>query len=71
MTFVVDNLGIFQTNLTVHGLNTRIKTQLRRLIANISCFQNGVSCAAVKIFNRLPTSVSNLRCDKKQFQPAL
>jgi hypothetical protein len=49
-TFVVDNLGSFQTNLIVHSLNTRNKTQLHRPIANLSCFQKGVSYAAVKIF---------------------
>jgi hypothetical protein len=71
MTFVVDNVGSFQTNLTVHGLNTRNKTQLHRPIANLSRFQKGVSYAAVKIFNSLPSSISNLRNDKKQFKSAL
>jgi hypothetical protein len=32
MIFVVDNLGSFQTNLTVHGLNTSNKIQLHRPI---------------------------------------
>jgi hypothetical protein len=71
MIFVMDNLGSFQTNLTVHGLNTRNKTQLHRPIANLSCFQKGVSYVAVKIFNSLPSSISNLRNIKKQFKPAL
>jgi hypothetical protein len=71
MIFVVDNLGRFQTNLTVHGLNTLNKTQLLRPIANLSCFQNGVSYVAVKIFNTLPSSISNLRNDKKHFKSAL
>jgi hypothetical protein len=35
--------------------------QLHRPIANLSCFQKGVSYAAVKIFNSLPSSISNLR----------
>jgi hypothetical protein len=67
----VDNLGSFQTNLTVHGLNRRNKTQLRRPIANLSCFQKGISYAAVKICNSLPSSISNLRNDKKQFKSAV
>jgi hypothetical protein len=71
MLFVVDNLGSFQTNVTVHGLNTRNKMQLHRPVTNLSCFQKGVSYAAVKIFNRLPSSISNLRNDKKQFKSAL
>jgi hypothetical protein len=65
MIFVVDNVGSFQTNLPVHGLNTRNKTHLHRPIANLSCFQKGVSYAAVNIFNSLPSSISNLRNDKK------
>jgi hypothetical protein len=66
MIFVVENLGSVQTNLTVHGLNTRNKTQLDRPIANLSCFQKGVSYAAVKIFNSLPSSIYNLRNKKKK-----
>jgi hypothetical protein len=65
MTFVVYNLGSFQTNSFVHGLSTRNKTQLHRPVANLPCFQRGASYAAVKIFNSLPTSISNLRHDKK------
>jgi hypothetical protein len=71
MTSVVDNLGSFQTNSIVHGLNESNKTQLHRPVANLSCFQKGVSYAAVKIFNSLPTSLSNIRHDKNNFQPAL
>jgi hypothetical protein len=71
MTFVVDNMGSFQTNLFVHDLNTRNKTQLHRPVANLTCFQRGVFYAAVKIFNSLPTSVANRRHDKKQFKSAL
>jgi hypothetical protein len=70
MIFVVDNLGSFQTNLTVHGLNTRNKMQLHRPIANLSCFQKGVSYVDVKIFNSLAPSISNLRNDN-QFKSAL
>jgi hypothetical protein len=71
LTFVVDNLGSFQANSFVCGLNTRNKTQLRRPIANLSCFQKRVSYAAVKIFSTVPTSVSTLRHDNEQFKSAL
>jgi hypothetical protein len=71
MKCVVDNLGSFQTNLIVRGLNTWNKTQLHWPIADVSCFQKGISYAAVKIFNSLPTSISNVRNDKKQFKSAL
>jgi hypothetical protein len=71
MTFVVDNLGSCQTNSIVHGLNTRNKTWLHRPIANLSCFHKGLPYAGIKIFNSLPTSISNLRRDKKQFKSAV
>jgi hypothetical protein len=71
VAFVVDNLGSFQTNSLVNGLNTRNKTQLHRPVPNLTCSQKGVSYAAVKIFNNLPTSIANLRHDKKQFKSAL
>jgi hypothetical protein len=71
MKFVVDNLGSFQTNSIVHGLTTTNKTQLHRPIGNLSSFQKGLSYGGVKIFNSLPTSIYNLRHDKKQFKFAL
>jgi hypothetical protein len=71
MTFFVDNLGSFQTNSFVHGLNTRNKHHLHRPIAHLSCFQKYISHAAVKVFNILPTSISNLRHDTKKFKSAL
>jgi hypothetical protein len=64
-TFVADNVGSFQTNSFVHGLNTRNKTQLHRPFAILTRFKRGVSYAVVKILNSLPTSISNLRHDKK------
>jgi hypothetical protein len=71
MMFVVDNQDNFQTNLSIHGVDTRNKTQLHRPIANLSCFQKGVSYAGVKIFNSLSTSISNPRNDKLRFKVAL
>jgi hypothetical protein len=41
----------FQTNSSVHGINTRSKTHLHGPVANLSCFQKDVSYSCIKIFN--------------------
>jgi hypothetical protein len=73
MMFVLDNQENFQTNLSVHGLNTRNKNQLYLPIVNLSCFQRGVSYCAMKIFNSLPnikniSSIKNLRNNRVKFK---
>jgi hypothetical protein len=67
----VDNEDNFQTISSIHGVDTSNKTQLHRSIANLSCFQKGVSCAGIKVFNSLPSSILNLRNDKLRFKVAL
>jgi hypothetical protein len=71
MMFVVDNQDNFQTNSSIHGVDTRNKTQHHRPIANLLCFQKGVSYADIKIFNSLPSSILNLRNDRLHFKVAL
>jgi hypothetical protein len=69
--FIVDNLENFQTNSTIHGVDIRNKTQLHRPIANLPCFQKGVSYTGIKIFNTLHSSISNLRKDRLHFKVEL
>jgi len=64
MMFVVDNQKHCQTNLSVHGLDTRNKNQFYFPIDNLSCFQIGVSYSAVKIFNSLMKNIKNIRNDR-------
>jgi hypothetical protein len=68
MLLVVDNQKNFQTNLSMHGLDTRNKNQLYLSIVNLSCFQRGVSYCAMKIFNSLPTNIKDLRNDQMKFK---
>jgi hypothetical protein len=49
--FVVNNRESFQTNSSVHGMNTRNKTHLHWPVANLSCFQKDISYSCIKIFN--------------------
>jgi len=70
MNFIINNQGIFQTNLSVRTANTRNKHHLRP-IANLSCFQKITFYAGIKIFNSWPTSMTILKIDKAKFKAAL
>jgi hypothetical protein len=71
MNFIVNNQGHFQTNSAIHSVNTRNKNQLRRPIANLSCFQKSAYYAGIKIFNGLPSNLTSLVNKKTQFKVAL
>jgi hypothetical protein len=71
MTFLVHNLEYFTFNFFIHNVNTGMKLQLRRPVANFASFQSGVCYANIKIFNKLPECIANLVMDKKHFILAL
>jgi len=68
VVFVIDNQNNYPTNLSVHGLDTGSKNQSYLPIVNPSCWQWGVSCCAIKIFNNPPKDIKNLRNDKMKFK---
>jgi hypothetical protein len=68
MSFFIGNQENFQTNLSVHTIN---KHHLHRPIANLSCFQKGASYSGVRIFNRLPQSITSFKNEKTLFKVAL
>ena len=61
----------FQTNLSVHNINTRNKHHFHRPVANLSCFQKGTSYCGIRIFNSLPQTITNLKNKKTHFKVAL
>ena len=71
MSFFIGNQEKFQTNSSVHNINTRNKHHLHRPVANLSCFQNGASYSGIRIFNSLPQSITNLKNEKTQFKVAI
>jgi hypothetical protein len=71
MIFSIGNQEKFQTNSSVHNINTRNKHHLHRPVANLSCFQKGASYSGIRIFNSLPRSITNLKNEKTQFKVAL
>ena len=71
MSFFIGNQEKFQSNLSVHNINTRNKHHLHRPVANLSCFQKGAPYSEIRIFNSLPRSIINLKNEKTKFKVAL
>jgi hypothetical protein len=69
--FVVDNMYYFQTNSSVHEINTRNKNQLTLPSVRLSAIQRGTTYSATKIFNKLPPWISGLKNYYIVFKPAL
>jgi hypothetical protein len=70
MSFIIINQEIFERNAPVHTINTRNKNHLCRPNANLSYVQNSTFYAGIKIFNRLPPSMTILKNDKAKFKAA-
>jgi hypothetical protein len=60
-------LHYFQTNSSVNDINTRYKNQLQIPSVRLSAIQRGITYSAIKIFNKLPPSISRLKKDKLVF----
>jgi hypothetical protein len=71
MNFLVDNQESFQTNSSIHSINTSNKHHLHRPISNLSCFQKSTFYSSIRIFNSLPCNIKNLKNEKAQFKAAL
>jgi hypothetical protein len=71
MLFLVDNMHYFQTNSSVHDINTIYKNQLHIPSARLPDIQRGITYSAIKIFNKLLPSISRLKNDKLVFKSAL
>jgi len=71
MNFTVNNQEIFQTNSSIHDVDTRNKLHLHRQNANLFCFQKNTCYASIKILNNLPPSATILRNDKAKFKAAV
>jgi hypothetical protein len=71
MDLIVNNLELFQTNSTMHSVNTRNKNHLHRPIAILSCFQKNAYYACIKILSILPPSLKTILDKKEKFKAAL
>jgi hypothetical protein len=65
ISFIINNLDIFQTNLSTHNINMRNKHHhLHRPNANHFVFQKRTFYVGIKIFNNLPPSVTIIKNGK-------
>jgi len=55
--FAVKSLNIYQTNISVHGVNTRQQNKLHIPSVRLFLIQRVVCYSSVKIFNQLPQNV--------------
>jgi len=71
MNFIITDQENFQTNSSMHHINTRNKHHLHSPNANPSCFQKNTIYAGIKIFNSLQPSLSKIKNDKAKFKEAI
>jgi hypothetical protein len=71
MSFIITNQEVFQTNLSLHNLNTRNEHHLHRPNGNLSCFQKSTFFAGITNFQILSPIVTTLKNDKAKFKAAL
>jgi len=57
MLFAVKNLNIYQTNSSVHSMNTGQQYKLHIPSVRLSSIQRGVCYSTVKIFDQLPQNI--------------
>ena len=72
MHFIVSNQENFQTDSSIHNINTRNKHHLDRPNANLSCFQKQyILCWHQNCKQFLPHSLRICKNDKAKFKVAL
>ena len=71
MHFICSNQENFQTNSSIHNINTKNKHHFHRPNAKLSCFQKSTFYAGIRIFNSLQRSLTILKNEKAKFKLAL
>jgi len=61
---VVDNFHYFQSNSSVHEINTRYKNHLQIPSVRFAAIQGSATYSAIKVFNKLHSRLSRLKSDK-------
>ena len=64
MNFIINNQENFQTDSSIHSINTKNKQHRHKPNANLSCFQKSTFSAGIKIFDSLQPSVTTLKSDR-------
>ena len=71
LMFIRKNCDNFLTNTDIYGVSTRTKHQLNRPTVTLSCTQRGVFYSGIKIFNKLPPHILQLKNETQRFMVAL
>ena len=71
MSCIINNQEIFQTNSSIHNINTTNKHPLHKPNVKLSFFQKSSFYAGIKIFNILLPSVTILKKHKAKFKAAV
>jgi hypothetical protein len=68
LMFVAQHKEHFITSIDSHNLETRQSNSLYTLQANLSIYQKGAYYSGVKIFNKLPSNIKNVRNNINKFK---
>ena len=71
ITFVFENLDMFDTELEVHTVSMRNKHYLSSPVTDLTVYQKLVYCAGIKPCNKLSWNNEYLSATSKQFQVTL
>jgi hypothetical protein len=71
LMFVVQHKDFFITSMDSHNLDTRQSNNLYTPQANLSVYQKGAYYSGVKIFNKLPSSITNVNGNITKFKTTL
>jgi hypothetical protein len=69
--FVVKNKNYFQTNVEIHDINTRTKSNLHQALSHLSKYQKGTHCIGIKVFNNVPARIKDPSHSIRQLESAL
>jgi hypothetical protein len=71
VSFIVDNMGRFQTDSDFHTISTRYRYNLHVANTKLSKYGKGVYCSGIKLFSKLPPNIKSLNHYISMCKPAL
>jgi hypothetical protein len=69
--FVINNPSYFQTNTSLHGIDTRQKSKLHKPLYKLSSIQKGIIYTAINVYNKPPFCIAQFQYNEVQFRNAL
>jgi hypothetical protein len=69
--FVINNPSYFQTNTSLHSIDTRQKNKLRKPLYKLSSIQKVSIYTAISVYNKLPSCITQHQHNEVWFRNAL